>query len=94
MYLAKTDGQAGVLCDQIGRPTGFYTWKGYPQKLRRVNYYDKETNGTFVFLTNNLEATALELVQLYKNPWQIEPFFKWSKQPLRINPFGEDLKMR
>mgnify|MGYP000615822627 CR=1 FL=1 len=87
MYLAKTDRSLGVLCDQIGKLTGFYTIKSYPQKLRRVKFHDRETDRTFVFLTNNMEATALEIALLYKNRWQIELFFKWIKQHLKIKSF-------
>lgn len=87
MYSAKTDRSTGLLCDQIGKLTGFHTWKDYPQKLRRIKYYDKETDRTFVFLTNNMEAEALEIALLYKNRWQIELFFKWIKQHLKIKSF-------
>lgn len=87
MYSAKTDRSIGVLCDQIGKLTGFYTLKSYPQKLRRVKFHDRETDRTFIFLTNNMEATALEIALLYKNRWQIELFFKWIKQHLKIKSF-------
>jgi hypothetical protein len=67
--------------------TGFYTAKDYPEKLRRVKYHDKESNRTFVFLTNNMEVTATQVALLYKNRWQIELFFKWIKQHLKIKSF-------
>jgi len=87
MYSAKADKSTGVLYDQIGRLTGFYTAKEYPEKLRRVKYYDQESNRTFVFLTNNMEVTAPQVALLYKNRWQIELFFKWIKQHLKIKSF-------
>jgi hypothetical protein len=87
MYSAKVDKTAGVLCDQIGKLTGFYVSKEYPGKMRRVKFYDEETKRTFVFLTNNFELTALEVALLYKNRWQIELFFKWIKQHLKIKSF-------
>jgi len=87
IYSAKVDKTTGVLCDQTGKLTGFYTAKGYPEKLRRVKYYDKESDRTFVFLTNNMEVTAVQVALLYKNRWQIELFFKWIKQHLKIKSF-------
>jgi len=87
IYSAKVDKSTGVLCDQTGRLTGFYTAKDYPEKLRRVKYYDKESDRTFVFLTNNMEVTAAQVTLLYKNRWQIELFFKWIKQHLKIKSF-------
>ena len=87
IYSAKADKSTGVLCDQTGRLTGFYTAKDYPEKLRRVKYYDKESDRTFVFLTNNMEVTAVQVALLYKNRWQIELFFKWIKQHLKIKSF-------
>ena len=87
MYSNKADKSKGVLCDQIGKLTGFYTSKDYPEKLRRVKFYDEETSRTFVFLTNNVEITALQVALLYKNRWQIELFFKWIKQHLKVKSF-------
>lgn len=87
IYSAKVDKTIGVLCDQTGKLTGFYTSKDYPEKLRRVKYYDKENDRTFVFLTNNMEVTAAQVALLYKNRWQIELFFKWIKQHLKIKSF-------
>ena len=87
IYSAKVDKTTGVLCDQTGKLTGFYTAKGYPEKLRRVKYYDKESDRTFVFLTNNMEMTAVQVALLYKNRWQIELFFKWIKQHLKVKSF-------
>jgi len=87
LYSQDVDKSTGVQNDQIGRLTGFYVSKDYPDKLRKVKYYDKEMNRTFVFLTNNMSLTALEIALLYKNRWQIELFFKWIKQHLKIKSF-------
>jgi hypothetical protein len=87
MYSNKVDKTKGVLCDQIGKLSGFYVSKQYPDKLRRVKYYDEETKRTFVYLTNNFELSALQIALLYKNRWQVELFFKWIKQHLKIKCF-------
>ncbi len=87
MYSNKVDKSTGVICDQIGRLTGFYVSKQYPDKLRRVKFYDTETKRIFVFLTNNMDITAEQVALLYKNRWQIELFFKWIKQHLKIKSF-------
>jgi len=87
MYSNKVDKLTGIRCDQIGKLSGFYTSQEYPGKLRRVKYYDKESNRTFVFLTNNMKVTAEEVALLYKKRWQVELFFKWVKQHLKIKSF-------
>lgn len=87
MYSAKVDRTTGVLCDQIGRLTGKETSKAYPGKLRRVKYYDAETDRTLVFLTNNMEVSPLDIAMLYKQRWHVELFFKWIKQHLKIKSF-------
>jgi hypothetical protein len=87
MYSKKTDKSTGILCDQLGKLTGFYVSKDYPDKLRRVKFHDQETGRTFVFLTNNNELSALDIALLYKNRWQVELFFKWIKQHLKIKSF-------
>ena len=87
MYSSKIDKSTGVLCDQIGKLNGFYVSKQYPVKMRRVKFYDKETKRTFVFLTNNFHVTTDQVALLYKNRWQIELFFKWIKQHLKIKSF-------
>ena len=87
MYSNKVDKLTGVRCDQIGKISGFYTSKDYPAKLRRVKYYDKESNRTFIFLTNNMNISADNVALLYKNRWQVELFFKWIKQHLKIKSF-------
>jgi len=87
MYTIKSNKNNGVKSDQIGKLTGYNASKHYPQKLRRVKYFDKETEKTFVFLSNNFELSAEEIAYLYKNRWQIELFFKWIKQHLKIKAF-------
>ncbi|MDA3880060.1 MAG: IS4 family transposase [Prolixibacteraceae bacterium] len=87
IYSNKVDKSTGVLCDQIGKLTGFYVSKDYPEKLRRVKFYDEETKRTFVFLTNNMELKATEVAMLYKKRWLVELFFKWIKQHLKIKSF-------
>ena len=87
MYSLKSNKETGVKSDQIGRLLGFYVSKDYPEKLRRVKFYDKETDRTFVFLSNNFELSAEEIAYLYKNRWQVELFFKWIKQHLKIKAF-------
>jgi len=87
VYSNKVDKTKGVLCDQIGWLMGFYVAKEYPDKIRRIKFYDEETQHTFVFLTNNMVLTAVEIALLYKNRWQVELFFKWIKQHLKIKSF-------
>ena len=87
MYSRKVDKTTGVLCDQIGKLSGIKTSKQYPAKIRRIKFHDSETGRTFVFLTNNMELTALQIALLYKNRWQVELFFKWIKQHLKIKSF-------
>lgn len=77
------------MSEQIGTLSGFCPAKQYPQKIRKVVFYDKEMNRTFVFLSNNIELTAFQIALLYKNRWQIELFFKWIKQYLKIKSFWE-----
>jgi hypothetical protein len=87
MYSNKVDKTTGVQCDQVGKLSGFYVSKQYPDKLRRVKFYDEETKRTFVFLTNNFDLSAIHIALLYKNRWQVELFFKWIKQHLKIKCF-------
>ena len=87
LYSHSVDKQTGLRCDQTVVLTGHYVRKDYPDKLRRVKYYDEKTGITYVFLTNNFTITALMVAQLYKERWQIELFFKWIKQHLRIKTF-------
>ncbi len=87
MYSNTTDKITGVRYDQIGKLEGFYTKKDYPEKLRRIKYYDSESKKEFVFLTNNFELEATEIAMLYKKRWEVELFFKWLKQHLKIKSF-------
>ena len=87
IYSNKVDKTTGLIYDQIGKLETYKSLKSYPEKLRRVKYYDAETNKVFIFLTNNVELTALEIALLYKKRWQVELFFKWIKQHLRIKSF-------
>jgi len=75
MY-SKEDKQPGVKCDQIGTFSVLRSHSRYPEKIRRIKYFDSETEVEFVFLTNNFELTATEIAILYKNRWQVELFFK------------------
>jgi hypothetical protein len=76
-----------VKSDQIGVFTTGKSPKLYPEKLRKIRYYDKDTDREFIFLTNNFALTANEIALLYKNRWQIELFFKWIKQHLKVKSF-------
>ena len=87
MYSKPVDKELGVRYDQIGKLETYYPKKEYPDKLRRVKYYDKDTDKEFVFLTNNTSLTAIEVAMLYKKRWEVELFFKWMKQHLRIKSF-------
>ena len=87
MYSRKADRENGVICDQIGKLTGYRTARDYPDKIRRVKFHDKESGRTFVFLSNNMEIEAAEIAMLYKHRWAIELFFKWIKQHLKIKSF-------
>ena len=84
MYSGQIDKSTGIRCDQTGVFLHPKSLNRYPQKLRRVKYYDCQTDIEFVFLTNNFELTALEIAILYKNRWQVELFFKWIKQHLKV----------
>jgi hypothetical protein len=81
------DVTSGVLCDQRIVLTGQQTRKDYPGEIRRIEFRDVQHDRTLVFLTNNFELAALQIAQLYKSRWQVELFFKWIKQHLRIKTF-------
>ena len=81
------DKQTGLRCDQDIRLRGVKSAKAYPESLRRIGYRDPETGRELVFLTNNFVLPALTFAQLYKSRWQVELFFKWIKQNLRIKAF-------
>lgn len=83
----KVDKTLGLRCDQIIKLTTYKSRKSYSESLRRVKYFDKEQGKTYIFLTNNFELPALEIAMLYKYRWQIELFFKWIKQHLKIKKF-------
>ena len=86
-YSTPVDKSTGLICDQTVMLTGFYTRKDYPEPLRRVKYHDVKTDKTLVFLTNNFSLPALTITKLYHSRWQVELFFKWIKQHLRIKNF-------
>ena len=87
IYSHPIDKDTGLKCDQTIALTGPHTSKDYPEKLRRIKYYDAETNKTLVFLTNSFTLPAFTIAQLYRCRWQVELFFKWIKQNLRIKSF-------
>ena len=72
---------------QIGMLETYKSLKAYPDKLRRVKYHDEELDKEFVFITNSMELSAMEIALLYKNCWQVELFFKWIKQHLKVKSF-------
>lgn len=87
VHSRKVDKASGLRCDQTIRLQTKKSAKEYPQYLRRVKYYDQETDQTLVFLTNNFEIDAIMVANLYKQRWQVELFFKWIKQHLKITAF-------
>jgi hypothetical protein len=87
VYSSPTQRSTGVICDQRVMLNGFYSAKAYPEHLRRVRFKDPESGKTLVFLTNNTILPALTIAALYKSRWQVELFFKWIKQHLRIKRF-------
>ncbi|MDO8768950.1 MAG: IS4 family transposase [Burkholderiaceae bacterium] len=87
VYSSKTDRTTGVICDQLIALNGFYVAKDYPEHLRRIRFKDTESGKTLVFLTNNTTLPPLVIAALYKSRWQVELFFKWIKQHLRIKRF-------
>ena len=87
LYSNPVDKSADIQCDQVIVLNGIHVSKTYPQHLRRIRYLDAETNKRLVFLTNNFELPALTIAKLYRCRWQVELFFKWVKQHLRIKKF-------
>ena len=87
LYYRQVDKASGLRCDQTIRLNGYYVSQSYPAALRRIGYFDIETNKKFVFLTNNFTLPTLTIARLFKCRWQIEIFFKWIKQYLRIKTF-------
>jgi transposase len=86
-YSNPVDKTTGVLCDQMIFLTGVQTAQKYPDTLRRIKYRDAETGHVYVFITNNFDISAYSVALLYKHRWQIELFFKWIKQHLKIKAF-------
>jgi Domain of unknown function (DUF4372)/Transposase DDE domain len=87
VYSAPSDRSTGILCDQTMALDGYYTRRDYPTLLRRVRFNEAETGKTLVFLTNQMILPAATICALYKRRWQVELFFKWIKQHLRIKRF-------
>ncbi len=87
LYSHIIDKKTGIQCDQIIVFKGFYAKQDYPEKLRRIRYFDAVKNKRLVFLTNNFTLPALTIAELYRCRWQVELFFKWIKQHLRIKSF-------
>jgi len=87
LYSAPSDRPAGIICDQIIELAGIHTSQLYPEHLRRIRFKDAETGKTLVFITNQRTLPAATICALYKSRWQVELFFKWIKQHLRIKRF-------
>lgn len=87
VYSAPVDRTTGIVCDQTIALNGYTSAKDYPEHLRRIKFNDPDSGKTLVFLTNNTGLPALTIAALYKNRWQVELFFKWIKQHLRIKKF-------
>lgn len=87
VYSAPVDRDTGIICDQTVALVGYYSSRDYPAHLRRIRFKDPESGKTLVFLTNNFALPATTICALYKARWQVELFFKWIKQHLRIKKF-------
>jgi hypothetical protein len=87
LYSTAVNREAGLLCDQTIKLTGYYASRDYPEKLRRVKVRDLETDKTIVILSNNFTLPAESIALLYRRRWYIEQFFRWIKQNLRIKAF-------
>jgi len=87
IYSQPVDKSTGLRCDQTIKLTGYYPLRNYPDMLRRIKFYDVKTDKNLVFLTNNFSLPALTIAELYRHRWQVELFFKWIKQHLRIKSF-------
>ena len=87
MYSRRVEKSIGVLVDQLGKLEGYHSSKHYPGKLRRIKYLDQEHQKELIFLTNNTALNASEIALLYKKRWEVEIFFKWLKQHLKIKSF-------
>ena len=87
LYSAQVERETGIMCDQIVTLTNPVPRAGYPDKLRRIRYFDPQQARRLIFLTNNFTLPPLTVAQLYRSRWQVELFFKWIKQHLRIRKF-------
>jgi transposase len=87
LYSRPIDKSTGLQCDQTIVLRGYYSVKDYPEKLRRIRFFDIEKNKRLIFLTNNFTLSAITIAELYRCRWQVELFFKWIKQHLRIKAF-------
>ena len=87
IYSHKINKTKGIICDQSIMLNNHYASIDYPEKIRRIKFYDAQTGKSFVFLTNNFHLKAADVAQLYKHRWKIELFFKWIKQHLKIKSF-------
>jgi hypothetical protein len=87
LYSAPVDRATGIMCDQVVTLTNPVPRAGYPDKLRRIRYFDPQQERRLIFLTNNFTLPPLTVAQLYRSRWQVELFFKWIKQHLRIKKF-------
>ena len=87
LYSQQADKANGIQCDQIGLLKGCSSRKSFPDKLRRIKYFDQQTQKQLVFITNNMTLSAKTISELYRSRWQVELFFKWIKQHLRIKAF-------
>ena len=87
LYSATIDRTTGMMCDQTITMSGYYTAQDYPEHLRRIRFKDPDTGKNLIFLTNNTALPAMTIAALYKQRWQVELFFKWIKQHLRIKKF-------
>ncbi|UCE18669.1 MAG: IS4 family transposase [Gemmatimonadota bacterium] len=87
LYSRPVEKTTGLRCDQTVVLSGFYSSKDYPDKMRRIKFFDADSRKTFVFLTNNFKLPALTICQLFKCRWNVEIFFRWIKQNLRIKSF-------
>jgi hypothetical protein len=87
LYSMPVDKTVGLRCDQIVVPIVFYSKKAYPEKLRRVRFFDADNEKRLTFITNQFALPALTIAELYRCRWQVELFFKWIKQHLKIKSF-------
>ena len=87
IYSRKSDKVNGIKYDQIGKLDGVRSMELYPDKIRRIKFYDPENERVFIFITNNMTIDASEVAALYKERWKVELFFKWIKQHLKVKTF-------